>query len=748
MWNWPYKPIKKKLQFKIAVEILLNEKIQNAYNALIFQCSKSVPASDLPLVDKAFNFAADAIGNTVWNQGEFILNHSISVAKIAVIELGLSTDALISALLHNVYGPGKMEFSPEEVKKLFGSSVTVILEGIIKINALNTGNLAFQSENFRRLLLTLSGDVKVILLKIADQMQDMRTLDNQPLGLRERLSIDTWHLYAPLAHRLGLYKVNSELLDLALKYLHPTDYESIVDKLKETAVERAGFVSAFVMPIEKKLQSRGFDFEMKARTKSIYSIWNKMKKQKVDFHEVYDLFAIRIILNTEPENEKAACWQAFSVVTEEYLSNPDRLRDWITYPKSNGYESLHTTVLGPGKRWVEVQIRTHRMDDIAENGLAAHWRYKGGKGGDEIDKWLRNVREILENPQLNPVDFIDDFKVNIYEDEIFVFTPKGDLLKLRAGATLLDFAYEIHSKIGDKCVGGKVNGKLVTLKYVLKNGDQISVETSNNQKPKLDWLDFVVTSKAKTRIKASLNEDHKKEAENGKEIFRRKFKNWKIELNDSVIRDILKYYKLKLAVDLYYNISVGKVDTLEIKEQVIGKREESQQDKLSEILPPQEVKELSFDNSDDYLVIDNNLKDVNYKLAVCCNPIFGDDIFGFVTILEGIKIHRLTCPNAKQMIERYPYRIIKAKWRNTGKRNSFQATIHISGSDRSGIVTDISRIISKEIGIQMRSISINSEDKSFDGTLRVFVNDLEHLDFLIQKLKNIKGVHSVTRSDA
>ena len=388
------------------------------------------------------------------------------------------------------------------------------------------------------------------------------------------------------------------------------------------------------------------------------------------------------------------------------------------------------------------------MDDIAENGLAAHWRYKGGKGGEEIDKWLRNVREILENPQLNPVEFIDDFKVNIYEDEIFVFTPKGDLLKLRAGATLLDFAYEIHSKIGDKCVGGKVNGKLVTLKYVLKNGDQISVETSNNQKPKLDWLDFVVTSKAKTRIKASLNEEHKKEAENGKEILRRKFKNWKIELNDAVIRDILKHYKLKLAVDLYFNISVGKIDMLEIKEQVVGKRDESQQEKLTEMLPAQDIKELSFDNSDDYLVIDNNLKDVNYKLAVCCNPIFGDEIFGFVTIFEGIKIHRVTCPNARQMVERYPYRIIKAKWRNTGKRNSFQATIHISGSDRSGIVTDISRIISKEIGIQMRSIAINSEDKAFDGTLRVFVNDLEHLDFLIQKLKNIKGVHSVTRSDA
>ena len=730
------------------VEQSINEKILNAYNALIFQCEKSLAESDLPLVEKAFQFASETLGNSIWENGEFILHHSISVARIAVVELGLSTDALIASLLHNVFAPGREVYSAEETKKKFGTNVADILDGILKINSLNTENLAYQSENFRRLMLALSGDVKVILIKIADQLQDMRTMDKLPPELQQRYSTDTWHLYAPLAHRLGLYKVNSELLDLALKYLHPKNYESIVEKLKETAVERASFVSAFVTPIANKLQRRGFDFDMKARTKSIFSIWNKMQKQKVDFSEVYDLFAIRIILNSEPDNEKATCWQVFSVVTEEYLSNPDRLRDWITYPKSNGYESLHTTVLGPGNRWVEVQIRTHRMDDIAENGLAAHWRYKGGKGGAEIDKWLKNIREILENPQINPVDVIDDFKVNIYEDELFVFTPKGDLIKLRAGATLLDFAYEIHSKIGDKCVGGKVNNKLVTLKYPLKNGDQISVETSNNQKPKLDWLDFVVTSKAKTRIKASLNEEHKREADNGREILKRKFKNWKIELNDTVIRDLLKHYKLKLAADLYYNVSTGKVDTLEIKELVVGKPDESQREKLTEILPAQDVKELSFDNSDDYLIIDNNLRDVNYKLAVCCNPIFGDEIFGFVTILEGIKIHRVTCPNAKQLFERYPYRIIKAKWRITGKRNSFQASIHISGSDRNGIVTDISRIISKEVGIQMRSIAINSEEKSFDGTLRVFVNDLEHLDFLMQKLKNIKGVHSVTRADA
>ncbi len=730
------------------METVINEKIRYEFKALTDSCPESMIASEMPFIESAFDYACQHIGNTTWENDELILIHSISVARIAVLELGLTADSLVAALLHNVFRPEGIPFSFEEVQKLFGTSVAEILDGIIKINSLNTENLIFQSENFRRLMLTLSGDVRVILIKIADQLQDMRMLEVASSEVKQRLAVETWHLYAPLAHRLGLYKVNSELLDLSLKYLHPKEFSFIVKKLEETALERADFVSSFVKPIENKLQDRGFDFEIKARTKSVFSIWNKMQKQKVDFHEVYDLFAIRIILNSKPEDEKATCWQVFSVVTEEYTSNPDRLRDWITFPKSNGYESLHTTVLGPGKRWIEVQIRTRRMDDVAENGLAAHWRYKGGKGGEEIDKWLKNVREILENPNLNPADVIDEFKVNVYEDEIYVFTPKGDLIKLRAGSTLLDFAYEIHSKIGDHCVGGKVNGKLVTLKHRLNNGDQVTVETSNNQNPKIDWLDFVVTSKAKSRIKASLNEEHKREADNGKEILRRKFKNWKIDLNDQVIRNILKHYKLKLAADLYYNISTGKLDVLEIKDLVLGKREESQQEKLKEILPLQEIKELSFDTSDDYLIIDNNLKDINYKLAVCCNPIFGDEIFGFVTIKDGIKIHRLNCPNAKQMIERFPYRLIKAKWNDTGKRNSFQASLHISGSDRSGIVTDISKIITKEVGIQMRSIAIDKENKAFEGNLRVFVNDLEHLEFLMQKLKNIKGVHFVSRSDS
>ena len=724
------------------------ESIKESYRAFMSECKTQLPEKDLPLVQHAMDHALTTLGDAKWENGEYILHHSISVARIAVIELGLSTDSLIACLLHNTFDKTDHPFSAPDITKKYRTGVAEILDGIIKINSLNTDNIAVQSENFRRLMMALSGDVRVILIKIADQLQEMRHLDNLPALLQQRISIDSWHLYAPLAHRLGLYKINSELQDLSLKYLHPAEHKHIVDKLQETRTERANFVSAFVKPIEKKLKSRGFDFEMKARTKSIFSIWSKMKKQEVDFHEVYDLFAIRVILNSIPENEKAECWQVFSVVTEEYLSNPERLRDWITFPKSNGYESLHTTVLGPDKKWVEVQIRTRRMDDVAENGLASHWRYKEGKaGGKELDEWLKNIREILENPALSPADFIEDFKVNIYDDEIFVFTPKGDLIKLRAGATLLDFAYEIHSHIGDHCVGGKVNGKLVTLKYQLKNGDQPTVETSNNQKPKLDWLDFVMTTKAKSRIKASLNEEQKRESENGKEILRRKFKNWKLELNDQVIRDLLKHFKLKLASELYFQISTGKIDPLEAKELLKVHEETTQKERLQEILAPTELKELAFDSGDDFLVIDNDLKNVIYKLAACCNPIFGDDIFGFVTIREGIKIHRNSCPNAKQMAERYPYRFIRAKWRETGKRNSFQATVRVAGSDRLGLVNDLTMIISKEVGVQMRSININSETSSFEGILRVFVNDTHHLDFLMQKLKNIKGVDSVTRSD-
>ena len=722
----------------------MNEAIEKSFTGFFEICKANIPEKDHPKILEAFNLAVEVFAERKKKTGEFILTHAISVARIVVQEIGQGVDTAIAALLHNLF---YQDHSSLEIENRFGKSVTTILEGMAKINALGTDSVELQSENYRNLMLALAGDVRVILLKIADRLEVMRRLDFTDVPFRTKISVETSFLYAPLAHRLGLYYINSELLDLCLKYQNPDAYNKVAIRLKETDRERANFVAEFVKPIENKLNARGFLFDMKARTKSINSIWRKMQVQNVDFDEVYDLFAIRIILNSELANEKSDCWQVYSVVTEEYQSNPNRMRDWITIPKSNGYESLHATVLGPHGKWVEIQIRTRRMDEIAEKGLAAHWKYKGGTGTSDMEKWLANVREVLENPDLNMVDFIDDFRMKVYADDIFVFTPKGDLRKLSAGATLLDFAYEIHSGVGDRCVGGKVNGRNVTLRHKLKNGDQISVDTANHQRPKMDWLDFVVTTKAKNRIKASLNEDVKREADNGKEILLRKIKNWKIEYNDDSIRKLLKYYKLKLAQDLYYNISIGKIDALEIKEVLVEKKEESAKQMIAEVLPKDKVQELEFSGGDDYLVIDNNIKNVIYKLSPCCNPIFGDDIFGFVTIGEGIKIHRTSCPNARQMIERYPYRMVKAKWQDTKKKSSFQATIRISGTDEIGIVGQISYVLSKDIGVQMRSINIDSNNGAFDGTLRVFVSGIDHLDFLMNKLKSINGVVSVSRAD-
>lgn len=718
--------------------------IESAFSSFNELCKTNIPQKDHSKIKDAFTFLHGIFKDQAWESGEIIVVHSIEVAQIVLHEIGLGTDSVIAALLHNVY---YKEGHIKEVEIQFGKTITSILDGMAKINALGTDTVELHSENYRKLMLAMAGDVRVILVKIADRLQVMRHLGTQNDAVRAKISSETSHLYAPLAHRLGLYYINSELLDICLKYQNPEAYNTVSLRLKETDRERASFVAEFVKPIENKLNLKGYSFDMKARTKSINSIWRKMQAQKVDFDEVYDLFAIRVILNSEMENEKSDCWQVYSMVTEEYQSNPNRMRDWITIPKSNGYESLHATVLGPHDKWVEIQIRTKRMDEIAEKGLAAHWKYKGGTGSSEMEKWLANVREILENPDLNMVDFIDDFEMNIYADEIFVFTPKGDLRKLSAGATLLDFAYEIHSKVGDRCVGGKVNGRNVPLRYQLKNGDQISVDTANHQRPKIDWLDFVVTSKAKNRIKASLNEEVKREAENGKEILLRKIKNWKIEYNDDSIRKLLKNYKLKLAQDLYYQIAIGKIDPLDIKELLVEKKEETARQVVTEILAKEKVQELEFSSGDDFLIIDNNLKNVIYKLSPCCNPIFGDPIFGFVTIGEGIKIHRSTCPNAPQLLERYPYRFIKAIWQDTKKKSSFQATIRIAGTDELGIVGQISHVISKDISVQMRSINIDTNNGNFDGTLRVFVNDLEHLEFLMNKLKNVKGVVSVSRAD-
>nr|WP_320000220.1 RelA/SpoT family protein [uncultured Draconibacterium sp.] len=725
------------------------EQIYTRYDHLREFCQLTWDDASFLKLENAFEFVQNILGETRFSHDEVILNHSLEVASIIAMEIGLEPDSVITGLLHNVMYAGlKEKITQKEIGEKFGTHISSILEGMAKINALGTDTIDLHSENYRKLMLALAGDVRVILVKIADRLQVMRNLEIYSEENRHKLAYETQYLYAPLAHRLGLYNINSEMQDICLKIQKPDEYHYVVNRLKETERERANFVAEFVKPIEKKLQQRGLRFSMKARTKSISSINTKMRKKNVSFDEVMDLFAIRVILDSEPENEKADCWTAYSFVTEEYQTNPNRLRDWITIPKSNGYESLHTTVMGPHKKWVEIQIRTKRMDEVAEKGLAAHWKYKGGKESG-FDSWLAGIRDILENPELNTVDFIDHFNTDIYSDEIFVFTPKGDLKKMPSGATVLDFAYEIHSRIGDTCVGGKINGKKVTLKHQLKNGDQIEIDTSNNQKPKLDWLDFVVTSKARNRVKTSLNEDRNRQASDGREMLLRKFKNWKLDLNDDAIRKILKHFGFKLAVDFYFDVASGKIDTLEVKSLFIEKEEDSNTTKktVEELLPTNEAKSLAYDGGEDFLIIDNNLKNVNYKLAKCCNPVFGDRIFGFVTISEGIKIHRASCPNAPQMKERFPYRIIKTVWKDNTSNSSFLTSLHISGTDEVGIISEITHTIAKDVGTQMRSINISSDKGNFEGILQISVYNLDHLEFLIHKLKKVKGVISVTRGE-
>ena len=727
----------------------IRQEAVSRYEQLKEYCRANWDASSVEKLEEAFSFALNAIGDKKFITGEYILNHSLDVASIIAVEIGLEPDSVISGILHNIMYAGiERPVTKEEIEKQFGVSVYSILEGMAKINALGTDTVDIHAENYRKLLLALAGDVRVILVKTADRLQVMRNLDFYDTDTRKRLANETSHLYAPLAHRLGLYAINSELLDLCLKYQKPLDYKYINERLTENELERSRFVAEFVKPVEKILSERGYNFSMKARTKSVYSIWNKMNNKKVSFDEVMDLFAIRIILDSTPANEKADCWTVYSVVTEQYQANPERLRDWITIPKSNGYESLHTTVMGPHEKWVEVQIRTKRMDEIAEKGLAAHWKYKGGKSSSGFDSWLAGIREILENPELNIVDFIDHFSLNIYSEEIFVFTPRGDLKKMPAGSTLLDFAYEIHSHVGDTCVGGKVNGKKVTLRYKLKNGDQVSIDTSNNQKPKIDWLDFVVTTKAKSRVKASLSDEKKRMAAQGREMLIRKFKNWKLELNDDAIRKILKKYDFKLAVDFYFELAKGKIDPLDVKSVFTDKSvEESSPRKIEELVQDKLEKESSAGAEKDYLIIDDDLKNVNYKLAKCCNPVFGDSVFGFVTVNHGIKIHRNSCPNAIRLKERFPYRVVKAKWKESSVQGAFVTTLYISGSNEPGLVSEISHIIAKDTGAQLRSLNINSEKGKFDGILKISVHNVGHLEFLIQKMKKAKGVISVTRGE-
>jgi GTP pyrophosphokinase len=585
----------------------------------------------------------------------------------------------------------------------------------------------------------------VILIKLIERLEYMRNLDNAPEKDRMPLASETYFLYAPLAHRLGYYNIKSEMEDLSVKYLEPDQYTYVDYRLKQTTASRNKLIRDFSAPLKEKLEKQGFKFTIKSRTKSIYSIMSKMKKQGVEFEEVYDLFAVRIIIDSPEENEKPDCWRAYSVVTDLYQPNPSRLRDWISVPKSNGYESLHTTVVGPRGKWVEVQIRSTRMDEIAENGLAAHFKYKGIKGEGGLDSWLSKMREILESPEKEDNAFLDQVRSGLYTDEVFVFTPKGDLRQLAAGATVLDFAFDIHTDVGASCVGGKVNGKNVTIRYVLQNGDHVSIIRSKNQKPKQDWLSFVVTTKAKTKIKQVLNEEKTKAAAEGKEILMRRMKNWKIVYGDTLIQKLLNYYTLKTAQDLYYLIATEKLELLQIKE-VLLKEESIEENPPVPVLPEKVTKEQADLQISDYLIIEDRVEGLDYKFSKCCNPVFGDSVFGFVTISEGIKIHRTGCPNAHNMMARYPYRVIAARWSKAKSSLSFIATIKIAGIEDVGMVNKIADVIAGQKAV-VRSFNYNMADGMFEGILNIMIPNSDVLHGIMRRIQGLKGILKVSRYD-
>jgi GTP pyrophosphokinase len=670
-------------------------------------------------------------------------------AEILEEEIGLKGDAIQAVYLIPEIEEGRL--TTEQVREEYGDQVSRILHGLNRIQQLYKNNPVIESENFRNLLLSFAEDMRVILIMIADRVNLMRQIrDTENVSAKMDVSQEAAYLYAPLAHKLGLYKLKSELEDLSLKYLEHDAYYMIKDKLNETKASRDAYIAAFIKPVEEKIQAAGIRCHIKGRTKSIHSIWQKMNKQKCGFEGIYDLFAIRIIIDCEEEKEKMQCWQAYSIITDMYQPNPKRLRDWLSVPKSNGYESLHITVLGPEQKWVEVQIRTERMDEIAERGVAAHWRYKGVKGETGLDEWLTNIRSMLEHA--DGLDAMDQFKMDLYEDEVFVFTPKGDLYKFPMGATVLDFAYHIHSKLGNQCTGGRINGRVVPIRQLLKSGDQVEILTSSNQKPRQEWLSIVKTSRAKSKIRLALKETQVKEGLFAKEMLERKFKNRKIEQDESTMMHTIKKMGYKEVSDFYKHLADGELDVNAVIEKYIEVREgektitgDNQARSASEFeLDDSKIAGLNTNLSDDTLVIDRNLKGLDYQLARCCAPIYGDPIFGFVTINGGIKIHRMDCPNAPELRRRYGYRIVKARWSGKGA-SQYSITLRVIGTDDIGIVNNLTSIISKDERLVLRSINIDSHDGLFSGNLVVMLEDTSRLEALLKKLRTVKGVKQVDR---
>jgi guanosine-3',5'-bis(diphosphate) 3'-pyrophosphohydrolase len=722
-----------------------NQQIHSRYRALLKACKGVISQGDIPRIRKALDLVIDSCEGRTTITGDSLAIHSLNVARIVASEMGLGTSSIIGALLHDSFD--LINLTGDELNREFGKGMSGIMKGFSKISTIESMQSSYQAENFRKLLLSLAEDVRVILIKLVERLDYMRNLDRVTEKERLPMASETYFLYAPLAHRLGFYNLKSELEDLAIKYLEPDQYNLINKKLKQTASSRNKLIRDFSYPLKEKLEKQGFRYTIKSRTKSVHSILLKMRIQGVEFEEVYDLFAVRIILSSKPENEKSDCWQVYSIVTDLYQPNPSRMRDWISVPKSNGYESLHTTVIGPRGKWVEVQIRSERMDEVAEKGIAAHYRYKGQKGESSFDSWLSSMREILESSDKEDSSFIDQVRSGLYSDEVFVFTPKGDLRQLQAGSTVLDFAFDIHTELGATCVGAKVNGKNVTIRYVLQNGDRVSILTSKNQKPKQDWLSFVVSSKAKTRIKQLLNEEKSMAAAEGKEILMRRLKNWKMTFGDAIVKKLQAHYQQKTAQDLYFMIAAEKIDLLDIKEFLQKPAESSEQPAIPASSIEKETTEYPEPQYADFLVIEDKVEGLDYRLSKCCNPVFGDRIFGFITISEGIKIHRTSCPNAHYMMARYPYRVVSAKWTNTRNMPSFRALIKITGLEDIGIVNKIADIIA-EYNVSLRSFNYNFNDGMFEGVLSIMVPNNNVLQGIIKKILAVKGILKASRTEA
>ena len=720
--------------------------ILKRYRALLRACKSTLEKGDKRMIRKAFDMALESHAAMRRKSGEPYIYHPIAVAQIAAEEIGLGTTSIVCALLHDVVED--TDVTLDDIEREFGKKVAKIIDGLTKISGVFDTNSSLQAENFRKMLLTLADDVRVIVIKLADRLHNMRTMEFMPRDKQLKLSSETVYLYAPLAHRLGLYAIKSELEDLSMKYMERETYSFIKNKLNEKKAEREKFIRDFIEPVKKVIEGQGLEADIFGRPKSIHSIWNKMKKKAIPFEEVYDLFAIRVILDSTPESEKADCWKAYSIVTDLYRPNPDRLRDWISSPKANGYESLHTTVMGPRGQWVEVQIRTKRMNEIAEKGFAAHWKYKESSTDSGLDLWVQKVRDLLKNPESNALDFLDDFKMNLFSDEIFIFTPKGALIQLPLNATALDFAFEIHTDVGASCIGAKVNHKLVPLSYKLQNGDQVEIITSSKQTPKEDWLNFVVTAKAKAKIKSALKEEKRKIAETGKEILERKLKSLKITYNSENIHKLSYFFKLQSTLDLFFEVAQGNIDMKDLKEYQASEKviENKPQDKIEAEQVQSLVRTLKAKDSD-MLLIGEDMQKIDYKLANCCNPIPGDDVFGFVTVSDGIQIHRTNCPNAAKLMANYGYRIVKAKWTNQ-QELAFLTGLRITGIDEVGLINQLTTVISNDFKVNIRSITVDSDNGIFEGTIMVYVNDTHHLDNLIRKLKMIKGISTVTRFDS